>query len=117
MKICIRAHGQKIPATLEDNLTAQHFYRLLPMTLNMDDFGGKEKISDPPEPLTKEGAPEGALARAGDLMLFAPWGNLALFYRDHGYARGLIPIARMESHLDLFVSSGSVQVQFLKTEE
>ena len=78
MQFYICVNGQKIRTFLEDNLTAQHFYRLLPMTLNTDDFGGKEKISDPPEPLSKEGAPEGAVARAGDLMLFAPCRYLAL---------------------------------------
>lgn len=117
MQFCIRVNGQKIQATLEDNPTAQHFYSLLPLTLEMDDFGGKEKIANPPERLSTEGAPEGAIARSGDLMLYAPWGNLALFYRDHGYARGLIPVARMASPLELPATSGKVQVSFSKAEE
>lgn len=31
----------------------------------------------------------------GYLTLFAPWGNLAIFYRDFRYSEGLVSIGRV----------------------
>ena len=33
---------------------------------------------------------------AGDIAYYAPWGNLAIFYRDFGYSRGLVSLGRLE---------------------
>jgi hypothetical protein len=41
--------------------------------------------------------PAGYDPSVGELTLYAPWGNLAFFYRDHGYARGLVPLGTIVS--------------------
>jgi hypothetical protein len=40
-----------------------------------------------------------------------PWGNLAIFYRDFRYSKGLIPLGVIESGVDKFASlRGEVSV-------
>ena len=112
MKIRITVNGETLTATLAVNATARHFMSLLPLTLVMEDFAGKEKIANPPEELVTNGAPEGSVGNAGDLMLYAPWGNLAFFYQDHGYARGLIPIAELEDAHAFRPGSEPVNVRY-----
>ena len=63
---------------------------MLPLTLTLKDYAGTEKISDLPRKLSTQGAPSGSDPSVGDITLYAPWGNLAIFYRDFGYASGLI---------------------------
>lgn len=48
----------------------------------MEDFQQTERIAGLPHGLTTSGAPEPAVPKAGDLTYYAPWGNLARFYRD-----------------------------------
>ena len=59
-----------------------------------------EKISDLQRKLDTTDVPEGYDPSAGDLTLYAPWGNLAFFYRDHGYARGLVPLGSIVTGAD-----------------
>lgn len=46
----------------------------------------------------------------GDLTYYAPWGNLALFYRDFGYANGLIKLGHIDDGIEVFNVSGTVTV-------
>ena len=73
---------------------------LLPIILTLTDFASTEKISDLPKKLSTSGAPDGTAARAGDLAYYAPWGNLAIFYRDSRYATGLVKLGSLESGLE-----------------
>lgn len=110
MKLKITA-GQKIlSATVYNSPTAIDFVSLLPMTLTLQDYAGTEKVSDLPKKLTTTGAPTGYKPSAGDLTYYAPWGNLALFYKDFSYSNGLIALGRLDSEPDIFKTSGSVQV-------
>ncbi|MNU08615.1 hypothetical protein D3C72_2547400 [compost metagenome] len=36
----------------------------------------------------------------GDLTYYAPWGNLAIFYKDFDYSSGLIHLGVIESGID-----------------
>lgn len=92
--------GESISAVLEDNPTTRDLLTLLPLTLTMRDYQGTEKIGDPPRRLSTEDAPDGCLPAAGDLTLYAPWGNLAIFYQDFSWSRGLIPLGRITSGLE-----------------
>jgi hypothetical protein len=97
MKIRIDVDGTTMTATLEDNVTARDFASLLPLTVALADHARTEKISDLPRRLSTEGAPTGSDPSIGDIAYYAPWGNLALFYRDFGYSRGLIKLGAIES--------------------
>ncbi|MER7780651.1 cyclophilin-like fold protein [Streptomyces sp. NPDC096191] len=82
MDIRVTLDGRPVDATLNDSPAARDLASLLPLTLDLEDFHGTERIADPPRKLTTEGAPEPSAAKVGDIAYFAPWGNLALFYKD-----------------------------------
>ena len=92
MKINIDVEGATITAILDDSPAARDFASLLPLTLTLDDYNSTEKISNLPRRLSAEGAPAGLDPSPGDLTYYAPWGNLAVFYRDFGYSRGLVKL-------------------------
>jgi hypothetical protein len=109
MKIRIHVQRTQITATLEDNETASDFVSLLPLTLTLKDYSATEKISDLPKRLSTQGAPPGVEPSIGDITYYAPWGNLAIFYKDFGYSPGLIKIATIESGIEAFQGRGSLK--------
>jgi hypothetical protein len=110
MKILLIVDGHSITATLIDSPTTRDFLGLLPLTLTLEDYAGTEKISYLPRKLTEEGAPPGVDPSVGDITYYAPWGNLALFYRDFCYAQGLIKIGNIDNGAEVFHVPGSVTV-------
>ena len=64
-----------------DNPTARSFIKQMPFTVTLEDYAGMEKIFYPQQALSKEKSPDGAQPRMGDLMYYAPWGDVALFYK------------------------------------
>jgi hypothetical protein len=94
MKIRLTVEDTVITATLIDSKTARDLIALLPLTLTLRDYAGTEKISDLPRRLSTEDAPSGSDPSVGDITYYAPWGNLAIFYRDFGYSSGLSPLER-----------------------
>jgi hypothetical protein len=100
MKIRITIEGIELTGTLIDNPTSRDFVSLLPLTLNLDDYGDTEKISDLPRKLSTEGAPPGSDPSAGHVSYYAPWGNLAIFRKDFRYSPGLINLGKIDTGLD-----------------
>ncbi|WRZ78789.1 cyclophilin-like fold protein [Streptomyces sp. NBC_01022] len=82
MDIRVTIDGRPVDANLNDSPAARDLASMLPLTLDLEDFHGIERIADPPRKLTTEGAPEPAAAKVGDIAYFAPWGNLAIFYKE-----------------------------------
>lgn len=99
-----------LTASLLDNATTRDFTALLPMKLTLNDYAQTEKISMLSQKLSTEEAPEGFTPSPGDLAYYVPWGNLALFYKDYGYARNLIRIGKIEGDLKVFSGRGNVAV-------
>jgi hypothetical protein len=97
MQIRIRAGARILTARLEDSAAARDFAALLPLELSLRDYASTEKIADLPRQLSTEGAPPGVDPEAGDIAYYAPWGNLAIYYRDFGYSRGLVRLGRIEA--------------------
>jgi hypothetical protein len=110
MKINIDVEGATITATLDDSLAARDFASLLPLTLTLEDYNSTEKISDLPRRLSIEGAPAGIDPSPGHITYYAPWGNLAIFYRDFGYSRGLVKLGAIVSGGEALDVPGSVKV-------
>src|SRR3954462_12994464 len=96
--------------TLRDNDSSRDFMALLPLQLTLTDYAGTEKISDLPRRLSTEGAPDGLEPAVGDVMYYAPWGNLAIFHRDGVYAAGLVRLGAIESGLEVLRRPGPVEV-------
>ncbi|WP_104004382.1 cyclophilin-like fold protein [Marinobacterium lutimaris] len=116
MKIRIVVAGQELPATLENNASAKAFAEMLPLDLKLDDYHGIEKVSDLPGSLPTHDAPAGIDPDVGDITLYAPWGNLAIFYRDFGYASGLVKLGRIEGGMAALSVKGSLNARIERVE-
>jgi hypothetical protein len=110
MKINLKLQEKTLTATLYDTPTARDFAAMLPLTLTLADYSKTEKISDLPGKLTKEGAPAGADPSVGDIAYYAPWGNLALFYKDFGYSDGLILLGELDGGAEALSVPGPLKV-------
>ncbi len=110
MKINIKLPDKTLTATLYDTPTARDFASLLPLTLTLEDYAKTEKVSDLPRKLTKDDAPTGADPSVGDIAYYAPWGNLALFYKDFGYSDGLILLGKLDGSTETLSAPGSMKV-------
>jgi len=98
--ITITVGETTIRAELEQHIAAREFERILPLTLSMEDYVGKEKIGFLPHKLTTQGLQPFGQEAVGDLAYYAPWGNLALFYQPYRYSRGFVRLGRILDPLD-----------------
>ena len=84
---------------LADNAAAKEFADRLAngeTTLAFSDFAGAEKIAYPSPPFTLSDA-EGCDPEIGDVTIYKPWGNIAIFYRDSsGYSSDLVYLGKIE---------------------
>jgi hypothetical protein len=110
MRIRMIVEGTPLLATLDDSATSRDFASLLPLTLTLTDYNSTEKISDLPERLTTKGTPPGSKPSVGDIAYYAPWGNLAVFYRDFGYSQGLIKLGAIDSGVEALERPGPLTV-------
>lgn len=116
MKIRIETEETSLTATLEDTEAARDFAALLPLTLTLEDYASTEKIATLPRKLTTRGAPPGADPDVGDLAYYAPWGNLAIYYRDFGYSAGLVKLGRIDGGVDALRRPGTLRVTISRAE-
>jgi hypothetical protein len=115
MRIKISTGNAVLTATMLDNATSRDFMSLLPLKLTLKDYAGTEKISDLPRKLSTQGAPSGSDPSVGDITLYAPWGNLAIFYKDFGYASGLIILGKIDSGVEKLAQlNGEVSIERIK---
>lgn len=110
MKIRLTVNGKPMSATLENSASARDFLALLPLNLTLKDYAATEKIADLPRKLSTRDAPAGIDPGVGDITYYAPWGNLAIFYRDFGYSTGLVRLGRIDSGMEALATSGPLQV-------
>ncbi len=110
MKIRFVFDDRTVSATLNDNAASRAFVSQLPLTFDLEDYARTEKIAYLPEKLSTEGCPAGASSKAGDIAYYAPWGNMVVFYKDFGYASGLITLGTLDSGLDRFTAKKSMTV-------
>lgn len=98
-RVEMEVSGEKIYAALADNAAAKEFADRLAKgetTLAFSDFAGAEKISYPSPPFTLSDA-EGCDPEIGDVTIYKPWGNIAIFYRDSsGYSSDLVYLGKIE---------------------
>jgi hypothetical protein len=94
---------------LNDSEAARDFASLLPLTLTLEDYNKTEKISDLPKRLSTKGSPPGSDPDVGTIAYYAPWGNLAIFYKDFGYSNGLIILGKIDGGMESFNTSDAVK--------
>ena len=100
VKIRLTTGDTVLTATMLDNETSRDFISLLPLTLTLKDYAETEKVSDLPRRLSTQGAPSGSDPSVGDITYYSPWGNIAIFYKDFGYAGGLIILGKFSSGIE-----------------
>jgi hypothetical protein len=67
----------------QDNSAVRDFLSILPLTMTLEEFAGREKIGYLPRKLNHSGSP-GSDPEDGDLIYFVPWGNLGFYYNTAG---------------------------------
>lgn len=105
---------ETMPATLDDTPAARDFVSLLPLELVLTDFHGIQKVADLPRKLDTSGAPASYKPSAGDLTIYAPWGNFAIFYKPFETALGLVRLGKFESLLAPLLQEGEIAVRIEK---
>ncbi len=106
MKVRFVFEGGEVVVRMEKNPAAERMLEMLPASFEFIDFAGEEKIAEFPAPLSLEGAPRGMKALAGRMFVYEPWGNLGIFYKEHGRTtdKNLIPLGEVESGLEYLIS-------------
>ena len=89
MKICVEANGQATVYKLNDSMAAKELFAQLPLSIDVEDYGGLEKIFYPPKKLNTTDTPLVSKAENGTLAYYAPWGDVVMFYKKFGSAAGL----------------------------
>lgn len=102
MKIKLSFDDKEVIVRMEKNPAAEQVLALLPAKFEFIDYAGEEKITDFPQPLSLNDVPRGMVASAGKMFIYAPWGNMGFFYRNHGNTvdTSLIPLGKIESGLE-----------------
>jgi len=67
----------------EDSPATRDFLGMLPLTLTLEEFNGREKIADLPRELKYQGSP-GSDPEDGDVIYYTPWHNLGFYYNAAG---------------------------------
>ena len=94
--------GGEAVVVLDRHPACMDLLSLLPVTLTFEDYNRTEKISYLPRKLETGSSPDRCDPSEGSFTYYAPWGNLAVFYRDFRHSEGLVPLGRVESGLEAF---------------
>ena len=114
-RISFTIGDETVYATLHDNSAARDLVSRLPLTLEFSDYNGTEKIAYLPDGAKEwdlSDAPTSCTPSAGDITIYSPWGNLAIFYRDFRLSNGLVPVGTFDDGaIELFAAQdGSFEV-------
>jgi hypothetical protein len=93
------AGKESVDVTIDqDSPATGDFLAMLPLTLTMKEFNGREKIADLPRELNYEGSP-GSDPENGDLIYYTPWHNLGFYYNAAGigYSDQTIHLGRYDA--------------------
>ncbi|WP_311439566.1 cyclophilin-like fold protein [Mesobacillus foraminis] len=99
-RIKLSFNNEEVVVNMLDNPTSRDFLSLLPLKLTIEDYAGTEKIFYPPDKLSTDEAPAGMDPSFGDFTYYAPWGDMAIFYKDFRYSTGLIKLGEIESGIE-----------------
>ena len=77
----------------------------------MEEEFGIEKVADLPRALDTSDAPDSYKPETGDITVFAPWGNLAIFYKPFANSRGLVRLGQFDGPIDALVQDGGIPVR------
>lgn len=116
MKLRITLAGEVHGATLSRTDAARDFASLLPLELELTDFHSTEKVADLPRKLDTASAPAAYTPGAGDITSYAPWGNLALFYKPYAKSRGLVRLGAFDQFPAVLSVPGPLSIRIELTD-
>lgn len=110
MKVNITVGSRTITATMEDNAAGRDFLSRLPLK----DYNNiTEKIFYPSPALITAGVARGYAPTPGDITIYAPWGNVAIFCKNWSQTNDLIKIGRIDGDgISALSVAGDVAVKF-----
>lgn len=113
MKVNISVGDRTITATMEDNAAGMDFLSRLPLEITLNDYNNKtEKIFYPDPALTTEGVARGCAPTPGDITIYAPWGNVAIFCKSWLHSNDLIKIGRIDGNgIEALTVTGDITVK------
>lgn len=113
LKANITVGDRTIIATMEDNAASRDFLSRLPLEVTLNDYNNTtEKIFYPSPALTIEGVTRGCAPTPGDITIYAPWGNVAIFCKNWSHSNDLIKIGRIDGNgIDVLNVGGDIRVK------
>lgn len=109
----ISVGDRTITATMEDNAAARDFLSRLPLEVTLSDYSNAEKIFYPSPALTTSKVARGCTPAPGDITIYVPWGNVAIFYKNGSRSNDLIRIGRIDGNgIEALSIPGSLSVRF-----
>jgi hypothetical protein len=110
-KILVTVGNETLDATLDDTTAGRDFAALLPLELTLSDYNATEKVADLPRKLDTTDAPVSYSPKAGDITYYAPWGNLAIFYKPFRTSSGLVRLGAFDGPIDALLKGGEIPVR------
>lgn len=113
LNVNITVGDRTITATMEDNAAGRDFLSRLPLEMTLNDYNNTtEKIFYPDPALTTEGVTRGCAPTPGDITIYAPWGNVAIFCKSWSHSRDLIKIGRIDGNgIEVLSVAGDIPVK------
>ncbi|WP_288685927.1 cyclophilin-like fold protein, partial [uncultured Brachyspira sp.] len=100
-RIKLTFEGNEIYALINNSKAGNDFLSLLPLSVKAEDFNSTEKIFYLSKKLNTQNEPDGINPKAGDITYYAPWGNIAIFYKNFRYSNNLIYLGKFENTSDI----------------
>jgi len=110
-RIQVIVGNETLSATLDGSTAGRDFAALLPLELSLSDYHATEKVGDLPRKLDSRGAPASYAPKAGDITYYAPWGNLAIFYKPFRAASDLVRLGAFDGPIDALLKDGTFPVR------
>lgn len=112
----IEGYQKSLVATLNKTPATLELIKQLPLSLELTDHANTEKIGYPPRPLPTPINADRYEGKAGDITYYAPWGNLAIFYKNSevGNADGLVYLGKLDSVPEILSQHKKIKVLITK---
>ncbi|WP_237389786.1 cyclophilin-like fold protein [Bacillus sp. USDA818B3_A] len=81
VKVKLTFNNEEVIVNMYDNSASRDFLAQLPLTVTLEDYVGKEKISILQKKLSVDIETSENQPKKGDFAYFSPWGNIAIFYK------------------------------------
>ena len=110
-QISVRFDDNTIVYALNDGSAADSLYKMLPLSIEIEDYSTNEKIFYPEEALDTSDSPL-AQGGSGTLAYYEPWGDVVFFYGEYNENPGLFELGQIVSGEELISQmSGTITIE------